>query len=92
MRWLEIIKVRSLEPEVVRNHFADLAKNLAGTQGLVSAEIYSGLIYPTDAAIHLFWEVEGHQRQGSEVALSIAEKMREFGLVDYSVWRNEQGT
>ncbi len=92
MRRLEIVKVRTLESERVRHHLIELALSLAGTQGLVSAEIYTGLIYHTDAAIHLLWEEEGQPLQVSRVALGIAEKLKEFGLVDHSVWRNEQKT
>lgn len=87
MRWIEVIKVRTLErTENVREHLVMVGRTFAGIQGLVNADVYTGLTNPTDIAIHLLWENDRKPPQGSEIALRIVEELKKFGLVDHSIW------
>ncbi len=87
MRWMEVIKIRTLgRIENVREHLGMVGRTLTGTQSLVNADVYTGPTNTTDIAIHLLWENEPKPPQGSEVALRLVEELKKFGLVDYSLW------
>ncbi len=91
MRWMEVIKVRTLErTEKVRKHLVTAGRSFTGIQGLVNADVYTGLTNPTDIAIYLLWENDWKPMQGSEVALRIIEELKKFGLVDHSIWIKKQ--
>ncbi len=87
MRWMEVIRVRTLErTEDVQKHLISVKRVFAGIEGLVEGDIYTGLTNTTDIAIHLLWENDRVPSQGSEVALLLVEELKKFGLVDHSMW------
>jgi hypothetical protein len=93
MKWLEIIKLRSagIGEDSLEEFLRSLTESsLAG--GLMAIRIYRHAGLESDAAVHLHWESKGPARNGTDVAIRLAEALKQFGLVDHSVWIEEQGT
>jgi hypothetical protein len=87
MRWLEIIKLRSagnhtglpegLFPEIANSH-----KNIE----LAEMRIYRHADLETDFSLHLYWESEQPEQTGSTLGIRLAHALKEFGLIDHSIW------
>jgi hypothetical protein len=44
----------------------------------------------TDVSVHLLWESEQPEQNGSSLGLRIGQALKEFGLIDHSVWVEEK--
>jgi hypothetical protein len=53
---------------------------------LVEMKTYRHVNLETDLSIHLHWQTERPEQNGSALGLRIAEAFKEFGLIDHSVW------
>lgn len=95
MRWIETIKVQSAtgKEQTVENELIVLAheaKKTLNCQGLREAIVSRQASVPGHLAIRLIWDTEYPQTQGSLLGLSLAQSLRDFGLVDHSVWIEKQ--
>lgn len=91
MRWIETIKVQSAtgKEQAVENELIVLAREAQKSlncQGLQEAIVSCHASLPGHLAIRLYWDTECPQIQGSLLGLSLAQSLRDFGLVDHSVW------
>jgi len=89
MKWIEIIKLRSAgkAPESLKGFLSDLTRN--GQPGLTEMRLYRHAAWGTDLALHLYWESEKPQKDGSSLGIRLSQTLAEFGLVDQSVWIEE---
>jgi len=91
MKWLEIIKVRSAgESSRLREEFL-LPVAQGSPDGRVKIQIYHHAALETDFSVHLRWESKRPEPNGSALALRLAQAFKEFGLVDHSVWVEQEG-
>ena len=87
MKWLEIIELRSLE----RNRTL-LASQLQKLIREVDKEadrqivVYGRVMIDTDFSIHVLHDSNKVASSGSSLGLRLADGLKEYGLVNHSVW------
>jgi hypothetical protein len=89
MKWIEIIKLRSGRKarEPLKAFLSAIAKN--GQCGLIQTRIYRHAAWETDWSLHLHWESERPDKNGSALGLRLSQALEEFGLIDHSIWIEE---
>lgn len=90
MKWLEVIKLRSAgkDSELLKELLVSIDK--FSQSGLVEMKTYHHAALETDLSVHLHWQSERPDRNGSSLGLRLAQALREFGLIDHSVWVEEE--
>ncbi len=91
VKWLEVIKLRSAGEGsgVLEKFLLPMAK--VGQSGLVEMKTYRHAALETDLSLHLHWRSERPEQNGSALGLRLVQALKEFGLVDHSVWIEEAG-
>ncbi len=90
MNWVEIIKLRSagmedgLLEQLLRSLRSDRSREL------VEIKTYRHAVFPNDFSMHLRWESERPTENGSVLGLRLAQALKEFGLIDHSIWIEEE--
>jgi len=90
MKWLEVIKLRSggkdsgLLEELLRS-IHEFSQS-----GLLEMKTLRHAVLETDLSVHLYWESEQPEKNGSALGLRLAQALKEFGLIDHSVWIEEE--
>jgi hypothetical protein len=89
MKWIEIIRLRSsaIAPKTLKEFMSALANNRH--PGLTGVRICRHAAWETDWSLHLQWESEKLEKNGSALGLRLGQALEEFGLVDHSVWIQE---
>jgi len=89
MKWIEIIKLRSAgrDPESLKAYLSAMAKS--DQRGLTEIRIYRHAAWETDWSLHLHWESEEPEKDGSALGLRLSQTLKEFGLIDHSTWIEE---
>ncbi|HOG16285.1 MAG TPA: hypothetical protein PLB96_02980 [Syntrophales bacterium] len=91
MRWLEVIRVRTLYASAsVLSYLTAAGETLTAIPELKRVEIYAGMPANTDIAIHLLWEKGAPPPYGSEPGQRMVSDLRKFGLVDHTTWRRRE--
>ena len=90
MKWLVVIKLRSAGGSL--GVLDELLRPLSGSnqRGLVEMRTYCHAALETDASVHLHWDSETPEPNGSVLGLRLAQALKEFGLIDHSVWVEEK--
>lgn len=90
---MEMIRLRTTQGHL--KHAADLlleaARHVTGADGLVRVHMYDNISFQTDLALSLTWDTNSPEQRGSRAALSISDTLKNFGLVEHSIWL-EKGT
>jgi hypothetical protein len=86
MNWLEVIKLRSAGKGSVPLDELVISMSKVAQSGLVEMKTYRHAALETDFSLHLYWECERMEQNGSALGLRLAQALKEFGLVDHSVW------
>ena len=89
MKWLEVIKLRSAGKGSGLLEELLLSVNKFSQSGLVEMRIYRHAVLETDLSVHLLWESEQPEQNGSSLGLRLAQALKEFGLIDRSIWVEE---
>ena len=87
MKWMENIKVRAavrLE-EKAAAEFISLVKDIESPD-LDGVRVYLNVAFKGDISVQLHWDSVQPEYQGSFLGLKLEQAMKEFGLVDHSVW------
>ncbi|MBW2603868.1 MAG: hypothetical protein JRE28_06060 [Deltaproteobacteria bacterium] len=98
MRWVEIIGVRlspSPKNKLVRKIFSDFRQTIAasvaaGAEEKVAAIVYRNAFVETDLTIHLYRNTANRLPEKTRLGLTLAEILRDFGLVDHMIWIKEE--
>jgi hypothetical protein len=90
MKWLEVIRLRSAEKDSELLKELLLSFDKASQRGLVEMKTYHHAALETDVSVHLLWESEQPEQNGSSLGLRIGQALKEFGLIDHSVWVEEK--
>jgi hypothetical protein len=88
MKWLEIIKVQGAATDF-QGAGAELMKQIGGgasCPGLKGFRVYVHASVPEDLMIRLSWDNASPRSWGSPMAQNLARELKQFGLVDHSVW------
>jgi len=86
MKWLEVIKLRSAGKGSGLPEEYLMSIDKFNQKGLVEINIYHHAALETDLSVHLHWESEQVEQNGSSLGLRLAQALKEFGLVDHSIW------
>jgi hypothetical protein len=91
MKWIEIIKLRSVgkAPEPLEAFLSAVSRN--AQSGLTEMSLYRHAVWETDWALHLHWESEKPLKDGSPLGIRLSQALKEFGPIDHSVWIEELG-
>jgi hypothetical protein len=86
MKWLEVIKLRSAgkDSRLLEELFLSIEK--FNQRGLAETKTFHHAALESDWSVHLHWESERPEQNGSTLGLRLAKALEEFGLVDHSLW------
>jgi hypothetical protein len=90
MKWLEIIKLRSAGKDsgLLEELLPSIDK--LSQSGLIEMKTYHHAALETDLSVHLHWESGRPEKNGSALGLRLGQALKEFGLIDHSVWIEEE--
>jgi hypothetical protein len=92
MRWLEIVRLRSASgSEDVLKELLDRIVSLSRDNGIGEMRIYRHGEIENDTSIHIFRESPWCDCKRSAIANQIADALKEFGLIDHSIWIEQNG-
>jgi hypothetical protein len=88
MKWLEIIELRSVgsNRELLESQLQKLINEADREIKGQAIMIYSRVMIDTDFSIHLFHDSKKVESSGSSLGLRLASALKEFGLVNHSIW------
>jgi len=90
MKWLEVIKLRSAGKNSESLKELLLSFERSSQPALVEMKSYHHAALETDLTVHLHWESSRLEQNGSGLGLRLAQAFKEFGLVDHSIWVEEE--
>jgi hypothetical protein len=90
MKWLEVIKLRSAGKSFGIPEEFLMSIDKFNQNGLVEIKTYRHAALETDWSVHLLWESEQPEQNGSSLGLRLAQALKEFGLIDHSIWVEEK--
>ena len=88
MKWLEIIELRSVcsNRTLLKLQLQSLINKVEKEIKKQAIKAYSREMIDTDFSIHLFHNSKKVENRGSTLGLRIASALKEFGLVNHSIW------
>ena len=90
MKWLEVIKLRSSGKNSATLDGLLMSIGKVAQRGLVEMKTYRHAALATDWSVHLYWKPDRPEQDGTALGLRLAQALKEFGLVDHSVWIEEK--
>jgi len=90
MKWLEVIKLRSAGKDSRLLEELLLSIEKFNQSGLVETKTFHHAALESDWSVHLRWESVRPEQNGSTLGLRLAKALEEFGLVDHSLWIEEE--
>lgn len=88
MRWMEFIKVQTAD-SIIGANLLSLLEGCTQCHGLVEARIFRHASMD-DCSLCLRWDTAEPELQGSSVGTFLSTSLRKFGLVDHSVWVEQE--
>ncbi len=91
LRWLETIRIQAAAgkegaaQEQLRFLVHEI-EELVRTGELKGVTVSENALVPEYFALRLFWNTGEPRRRGSTLGMNVVQIMKEFGLVDHSVW------
>ena len=88
MKWLEIIELRSVESNrtLLESQLQSLINEVNQEARQQKIKVYSHITVETDFSIHLYHDSKEADISGSPLGQRLASALKEFGLVNHSVW------
>ena len=85
---MEMIRLRTtlVYLERAADLLHDATRHVAAEDGLVRVHMYDSASFKTDLALSLTWDTIAPEHRGSRAALTISDALKDFGLVEHSVW------
>ena len=93
MKWLEIIELRSAgsNNKLLESQMQKLVNEVHEKTEQNAVRAYCRLMVDTDFSIHLFHNSKKVEKSGSPLGLRLASALKEFGLVNHSIWTEMHG-
>lgn len=87
MKWLEIIEIRitGKDHNLVESYLKQLVEELNKNNG-PKMKVFSKLDLETDFSIHLGHDQDSIHDYGSGLGQHLASTLKDFGMVNHSVW------
>ena len=92
MKWTEIITLRTSETPV-KEVVADILKSVGANSSMgkpAKLKLFSHATVESDLSSHIQWEATSMDRGKSLLGFELVDMLREFGLVNHSVWIEEE--
>lgn len=91
MEWIEIIRLRMHQDKdrQVKIFLKAVFAELLEVPGLEKVDFYRNGSVPTDMGLHLSWRGPSAETHGSQLGVNISENLKDFGLLDHSIWVKE---
>ncbi len=88
MKWLEIIELRSfnMERALLELDISNLVDEICQKEKPLFIKIFSRQTIETDFSIHLYFDSELTDGNGSTLGLHLASILKEYGLVNHNIW------
>jgi len=88
MKWLEIIELRSADGnmEQLESMLNNLINELARKTKKQTNVVYKHVMIDTDFSIHMTHNTVKVDSSGSQLGLHIIASLKEYGLVNHSIW------
>ena len=88
MKWLEIIQLRTTERSMtkLKSQFEALISEIEAKTKKQAIKVYAHVAINTDFSVHLFHDSKTVEVYGSQLGLYLASALKEFGLVNHSIW------
>ena len=91
MKWVEMIELRAVENnrELLESHLQQLVHQVDKEANTQAIKVYSRVMLETDVSIHLVHDSEDVKNSGgplSSLGVRLASALKEFGVVNHSVW------
>jgi hypothetical protein len=88
MQWLEIIELRSAggKSKLLESQMQKLVNDVYERAKNNPVKAYCRLMIDTDFRIHLFHDSKKVEKSGSSLGLRLTSALKEFGLVNHSIW------
>ena len=92
MKWLEIISLRGSGNvrELLNSDMTNLLGKIGPLNGLIEVRLYFHALISNDFAIHFLWETEAFDPRGSLIGQRLVEILRDFGLTNHNLWKEEE--
>jgi len=91
-KWVEVINLRAAggtDSSVTPNFLFSLIDR-AEAEGLTAAKIFSRVNLPGDFSVHLEWRGKGLPSGGSPLGIRLARTLKDYGLINHNVWKEEE--
>ena len=91
MKWMEFIKVQTTT-SVIATKLLSFIEGCSQCHGLLEAKVFQHASVD-DCSLCLRWDTDKPEPQGSSIGLYLSNSLKQYGLVDHSVWieQEEQG-
>ena len=88
MKWLEIIELRSVgkNRKLLEQDLKSLIEELNKETEQRTIKVYSRVIVDSDFSIHLLHDSKEADINGSPLGLQLVSALKEYGLINHSVW------
>lgn len=88
MKWLEIIELRSVgsNRKLLKRQLKALIDEAHKKAEQQAIKVYNHVAIDTDFSIHLLYDSVKADINGSPLGLQLVSTLKEFGLVNHSVW------
>jgi hypothetical protein len=87
MKWAEIIRVyigKNMR-NALNRQLESILKDLDVAKKRARVKLYDSM-QSDELSIHLIWEQGEPKCWGSEIGISLTQKLNEFGLVSHTIW------
>ena len=88
MKWLEIIELRSVgkNRKFLEQDLKSLIEELNKETEQRTTKVYSRVVVDSDFSIHLLHDSKEADINGSPLGFQLVSTLKEFGLINHSVW------
>ncbi len=93
MKWIELIQLRSAgsNREILESKLQRLADEVVSKRKRQVIMAFSRVSIDTDFSIHIFHDSKKVENGGSRLGLRLAAALKEFGLINHSIWMEIHG-
>jgi len=93
MKWLEVVELRAVNSnrELLESQLQTLIDAIEKATPQQAIKSYRLVMIDNDFSIHLFHESTKVENKGSRLGLRLASALKEFGLVNHSIWLEMHG-
>ncbi|MGD2272924.1 MAG: hypothetical protein PVI06_21180 [Desulfobacterales bacterium] len=88
MKWIELIQLRSVDSnrKLLESKLQRLINEVTKKRKKKAIMAYCRLSIDTDFSIHIFHDSKEVETTGSRLGLRLVDALKEFGLVNHSIW------